>query len=430
MTNLAKLHTATGQTIVVGKQLGKGGEGAVFAVEGHSGLAAKIYHEDKRASRANKIAAMTSARLHAAAANVAFPIDLLLDHHDEFIGFIMRRVSGHHAIHNLYSPTSRRMAFRNTNNFRFLLRTALNIARSLANVHHAGCVVGDINHSGILIAGDATATWIDSDSFQVRAGRWLFPCTVGTPEFTPPELQGKQLDRLTRTANHDAFGLAVIIFNLLFMGRHPFSGRFLSSGEMPLERAIEEFRFAYSARKNRTRMEPPPNVPLLTDIPADMRDAFEIAFGKAGVVTGRPKAADWVRLVESAEKQVVVCRASAAHQYLKPARSCPWCHMETAFPGFVAFTTTATSSRASSPGGAGNQLSGPRERRNDGFGAGFYALVVLAGLLFLCWLATFPHDETYRFRNVVVSAPHTTPYTPPRDYLGFNRDGQRGGSSF
>jgi DNA-binding helix-hairpin-helix protein with protein kinase domain len=229
MTNLAKLHTATGQTIVVGKQLGKGGEGAVFAVEGHSGLAAKIYHEDKRASRANKIAAMTSARLHAAAANVAFPIDLLLDHHDEFIGFIMRRVSGHHAIHNLYSPTSRRMAFRNTNNFRFLLRTALNIARSLANVHHAGCVVGDINHSGILIAGDATATWIDSDSFQVRAGRWLFPCTVGTPEFTPPELQGKQLDRLTRTANHDAFGLAVIIFNLLFMGRHPFSGRFLSS---------------------------------------------------------------------------------------------------------------------------------------------------------------------------------------------------------
>jgi hypothetical protein len=253
---------------------------------------------------------------------------------------------------------------------------------------------------------------------------------VGTPEFTPPELQGKPLDRLTRTANHDAFGLAVLIFNLLFMGRHPFSGRYLSSGEMPLERAIEEFRFAYSARRNRTRMEPPPNVPLLTDIPADMRDAFETAFGKAGVVTGRPQAADWVRLIGSAEKQVIACRASLAHQYLKPARSCPWCRMEAAFPGFVAFTTTAISSRASSRGGAHNQLPGPHERRNGGFGAAFYAILALAGLVFLWWLASLPPDEPYPSRRVAATAPHTTPYTPPRDYLGFNRDGQRGGSSF
>jgi hypothetical protein len=252
---------------------------------------------------------------------------------------------------------------------------------------------------------------------------------VGTPEFTPPELQGKPLDRLTRTANHDAFGLAVLIFNLLFMGRHPFSGRYLSSGEMPLERAIEEFRFAYSARRNKTRMEPPPNVPLLTDIPADMRDAFETAFGKAGV-TGRPQAADWVRLIGLAEKQVIACRASLAHQYLKPGRSCPWCRMEAAFPGFVAFTTTATSSPASSRGGAHSQLLGPHERRNDGFGAAFYAIVALAGLVFLWWLASLPPDELYPSRRAAATAPHTTPYRPARDDLGFNRSDQRGGSGF
>jgi hypothetical protein len=38
--------------------------------------------------------------------------------------------------------------------------------------------------------------------------------------------------------------------------------------------------------------------------------------------------------------------------------------------------------------------------------------------------------DAYPLRKVAVTAPHTTPYTPPRDYLGFNRDGQRGGSSF
>jgi DNA-binding helix-hairpin-helix protein with protein kinase domain len=94
MSNLAKLHTATGQKIMVGKQLGRGGEGAVFAIEGCSGLAAKIYHEDKRACRSDKIVAITSSGLHATAANVAFPIDLVLDQreprisHDRWRTFI------------------------------------------------------------------------------------------------------------------------------------------------------------------------------------------------------------------------------------------------------------------------------------------------------------------------------------------------------
>jgi DNA-binding helix-hairpin-helix protein with protein kinase domain len=30
------------------------------------------------------------------------------------------------------------------------------------------------------------------------------------------------------------------------MGRHPFAGRYLGLGEMPIERAIAECRFAYS----------------------------------------------------------------------------------------------------------------------------------------------------------------------------------------
>jgi DNA-binding helix-hairpin-helix protein with protein kinase domain len=343
MRSLARpLRTAAGQTIVPGKELGDGGEGAVFEVEGHSNLAVKIYHEAKRASRADKVASMTSAGWHTTAKNVAFPIDPLFDQNNKFVGFTMRRVVGHQLIHNLYSPTSRKTSFPNTNNFRFLLRTASNVARSLANVHNTGCVVGDINQRGILVANDATTTWIDCDSFQVNAGGRMFPCTVGVPEFTSPELQGKPLDKIARTVDHDAFGLAVIIFNLLFMGRHPFSGRFLSRGEMPLEKAIEEFRFAYSARKNATRMEPPPGVPLLTDIPPDMRDAFEAAFGPAGVKTGRPKAADWVRLIESAEKEMISCKANVAHHYFQSAPSCPWCRMEVTFPGFVAFTATTT----------------------------------------------------------------------------------------
>jgi DNA-binding helix-hairpin-helix protein with protein kinase domain len=68
----------------------------------------------------------------------------------------------------------------------------------------------------------ATAALIDCDSFQITDGAHVFRCPVEVPEFTPPELQGSAFDSQTRTAQHDAFGLAVLIFYLLFLGRHPF----------------------------------------------------------------------------------------------------------------------------------------------------------------------------------------------------------------
>lgn len=45
---------------------------------------------------------------------------------------------------------------------------------------------------------------------------------------------------------------------MLFMGRHPFAGRYLGSGEMPIPRAIKECRFAYGARRTAVQMEKPP----------------------------------------------------------------------------------------------------------------------------------------------------------------------------
>ena len=55
-----------------------------------------------------------------------------------------------------------------------------------------------------------------------------------------------------RTPTHTAYGLAVLLFHLLFMGRHPFAGRFHGVGEMPIEKAIAESRFAYARETRRT----------------------------------------------------------------------------------------------------------------------------------------------------------------------------------
>src|SRR5262249_48150153 len=150
---------------------------------------------------------------------------VLFSPNGSFAGYLMKKVGGHKPIHMLYSPHSRKLEFQRAN-FPFLVRAAQNISRAVASVHGTGCVIGDINHSGFLVSDAATSILIDSDSFQVLTANKTFLCQVGTPEYTPAEMQGGKFGRLKRTANHDAFGLAVLIFQLLFLGKHPFAGRF------------------------------------------------------------------------------------------------------------------------------------------------------------------------------------------------------------
>jgi DNA-binding helix-hairpin-helix protein with protein kinase domain len=339
MSRLKNIFDQHQRLVVLGKLLGRGGEGAVFEVAGQPELAAKIYHSEKARERQRKISAMVSSDFQSRVSNAAFPVFMLFESDGTFAGFTMRRVGKQKPVHELYSPASRRNEFPSAD-FRMLVRSALNIARSVAAVHSVGCVIGDLNHSGILVGTDATATLIDCDSFQFSRNGETFYCAVGVPDYTPPELQGRSLDGIRRTPNHDSFGLGVAIFSLLFLGRHPFAGRYLGRGEMPEERAIAEYRFAYSRHRSRTQTEPPQFSPELTSLPSELAVAFEDCFGPDGAKGGRPRPADWIALLESAESQLIKCGASDRHYYFSSAPECPWCKIERAVPGFVVFPSS------------------------------------------------------------------------------------------
>jgi DNA-binding helix-hairpin-helix protein with protein kinase domain len=335
----SSVQTSLGRTFHLRKEIGKGGEGAVYETTEAADIAVKLYWPNKAQSRRAKISAMASAHWYKTAPNVAFPIDVLFSPSGVFVGFLMKRVTGSQPVHMLYSPASRKTVFA-SKDYRFLVHAACNIARAVASVHATGCVIGDINHSGFLISDQAMSILIDSDSFQVTSGNTKFLCQVGTPEYTPAELQGARFDHITRTPNHDNFGLAVLVFQLLFMGRHPFSGRYQSTGDMPLERAISEYRFAYSPQTAATKMQPPPGAPLLSDFPFPIGQAFEQSFGRSGP-TLRTKASEWVPLLESLEKELVQCGADSSHHHVK-GKPCPWCRMEQTSPGFITFISGTT----------------------------------------------------------------------------------------
>jgi DNA-binding helix-hairpin-helix protein with protein kinase domain len=340
MTPFSSLvKTSTGRTFHLAKQIGQGGEGAIYETEERDDIALKLYWPTKAESRRDKITAMASAQLFKNTPFVAFPIDTLFSPSGAFIGFVMKKVRSGKPVHTLFSPASRKFEFTSAN-YKFLVRAAANIARAVASVHSIPCVIGDVNQSGFLVSDKATSTLIDCDSFQIVTATKKYLCQVGTPEYTPPELRGVRFDCVDRTPNHDNFGLAVLLFQILFMGRHPFSGRYHGTGDMPLERAIGEYRFAYSTHITLTKMEPPPAAPLLTDFPSYIGQAFETSFGRAGL-NGRPTAAAWVSLLESVEKELIECTGDSSHHHVR-GKPCPWCRMEQSIPGFVVFFSSQT----------------------------------------------------------------------------------------
>jgi DNA-binding helix-hairpin-helix protein with protein kinase domain len=301
----------------LGRRLGGGGEGDVFAVRGAPGQAAKIYTRDAEA-RAAKVAAMLDADLARSCPLIAFPTATLTDAQGRFAGFVMARVAAAKPLHELYAPGARKRAFPAAD-YRFVVRVALNAARAVAGAHAVGCVIGDINHSGFLIGRDGMVFLIDADSFQFGD----HPCRVGVPEYTPPELQGARLTELARTPDHDAFGLAVVLFQLLFLGRHPFAGVSADGSDIPVEDAIARHAFAYGAQPG--ALSPPRDAPRLDDVHPAVARLFERAFAP-GAAGSRPCATEWIAALETFEGSLAQCPADVRHW--RVGDRCPWCRIE------------------------------------------------------------------------------------------------------
>jgi DNA-binding helix-hairpin-helix protein with protein kinase domain len=315
-----------GVLIPLGAIISQSGSDAVYQVPGDSRLAAKVYHGGTSrhlTSKLNSLVQVESQELHRVA---SWPISLLYPKgSDDPIGFRMPLPSSRNGLHTLYSPKARSLHFK-TADWKFLIRAAINTASAFNAVHKAGCVLGDIHPASILVGQDASIRLADCDAFQIGFDSSVSAGGNALDTLTPPELQGKPFGALVRGVNHDNFGLAVLIFQLLFMGRHPFAGRY-AGGDMPIPRAIAEFRFAYGTRRAAHMMEQPPGTPALSIVGPEVAALFERAFGKSAVKGGRPTPREWMSALTRLEHEVIPCAADASHWH-QIGSACPWCRIE------------------------------------------------------------------------------------------------------
>jgi DNA-binding helix-hairpin-helix protein with protein kinase domain len=327
------LFDPAGRPLHVGSEIGSGGEGSVFELRDRSDLVLKLYHKTLEPDKASKIANMAKIANERLLKLAAWPTEPIRVRSatGAIVGFTMPKITGHKQAFSLYSPKLRLREFPKAS-WQFLIRSAANAARAFAVVHESGHVIGDVNHGNLFVGERATVRLIDCDSYQVtiNGSRWF--CEVGTPTHQPPELQNiRTYQGVIRTPNHDNFGLAVIVFQMLFMARHPFSGRFLGTGEMPMERAISEYRFAYGSNAAAVQMQPPPASLGLDGVTRDVALLFERAFSRQGSQpNGRPNAREWETALQDLEAHLKTCTVNPAHQFVDSLSKCPWCDIEAA----------------------------------------------------------------------------------------------------
>jgi len=221
-------------TISLAKELGKGGEGSVFALSAHTlagvpsaqELVAKVYHEPSAENRSRKLKAMITSPVKDPA--VAWPLAIALDDNKQFAGYLMEKLKSASYREWLYVANSKdRRKVAPDFDVRYAYAGIRNLAAAVLAVHQAGHRVGDLNESNIFLGADATVLIVDTDSMQIAsASGEIFPCTVGKPEYTAPELSHGSLRDFPRTVESDTFAFAVAAYQLITGGATPHQGAF------------------------------------------------------------------------------------------------------------------------------------------------------------------------------------------------------------
>jgi DNA-binding helix-hairpin-helix protein with protein kinase domain len=337
-------YDGQGRRFVLGRRLGRGGEGEVFEVEGQQTLVAKVLlPKGRTAAKLAKLEAMVAAPPAGAYEPVdgfpvlTWPLAVLHSRADRqgastFLGYAMVRVqpSDFVPFSTLVSEARRRGLGGNPLTWDRMVLLALRLVHVVRTLHRFGYAVGDLNDRNVLVSRRLTPLLMDTDSFQVpRPGRrGHFPSVVGDAQYWAPELLDVDLATYTGSrVQGDLHALGVLLFQLFMSGWRPYqaTGSAAAALGTPAQKAKAGL-YPWDSPK-RGVLEPPATAPSYPSLPEPVRRLF-----RRCLVDGhrkparRPTADDWhdaLRRLRDDGFQACPCEPS--HVFGRRERRCPWC---------------------------------------------------------------------------------------------------------
>ena len=296
-----------------GGLIGAGGEGAVYEDRNDPRMVIKVLHQQHAtAERSAKLQAMCNNPPQNAQA-LSWPDAVETD--ASGLRYRMPRASGKAGTaYRFISANERRQLPRRQQEYEYRTNIGIKIAEAFRWLHAIHVRIGDVNPSNILVSDDGSVMLIDCDSFQIPGppGHQPYPCVVGSPEYTAPEID--DFRRQFRSQDSDNFALAVLLYQLLGNGSHPYQGIDASSADAVsnIRERIKEHRFAHQSREGRWRPTPG-QVRSWRAMPEPVRNAFRQAFSPGASHIGRPTSDAWASILEQNPNPTPVGEQQTAH---------------------------------------------------------------------------------------------------------------------
>lgn len=279
---------ADNQVILLGKELGKGGEGSIF--ETNTPYVAKIYKSERITQRRYaKLKLMISKKI--AFKGICYPVSIIYNQNDEFVGYLMPRANGKEIQRSIFIKP---LLMKNFPNWKKIdtVKLCITILEKIKYLNERNIILGDINPANILVVSPNEVYFVDTDSYQIGE----FPCPVGTVNYTAPEIQRKNFASFLRTQGNENFAIATLLFMIMVPGKPPYAQH---GGEDPIANIINmDFSYPFGNNSNKKTPDGPWRF-IWSHLTYDLKKAFYNTFRKEGdysVEGKRLNAIDWLKI--------------------------------------------------------------------------------------------------------------------------------------
>jgi len=264
------VHGAKFGRITLVNLIGEGGEGRIYETSLKDSVC-KIYNKEKLTDlKQQKIELMLSLPLRVR--GLCWPTDIVKDQHGNFVGYLMPVAKGVPMQKGMFVKPLLFKYFPNWSRIS-LANLALAILQIIKYLHENNVLLGDINPLNILIESENSVYFVDTDSYQIEA----YPCPVGMVNFTPPELQGVNFEKILRKSEHEYFAIATLLFMTILPGKPPYSHQ---GGGNPSEN-IKSQHFPYPLGEKSTKKAPDgPWRFIWSNLPYKVKEAFYRCFAE------------------------------------------------------------------------------------------------------------------------------------------------------
>ena len=248
-----------------------------------------------------------------------------------FCGYLMPRVASPSKLWKVFTET--KIGTQNLSGAK-LLTIASRIAEIVAICHKAGFIIGDVNPNNFLISGTSLApALIDCDSFQFKhkfksGEEQTYTTNAGTLDYCAPALLARvdqnkgSFTNVRRTQEDDEFAIAVLIFQILMSGVHPFDTLTGPIGDTKIPNNIRNRAYPYS---DGARIKPPKfaDEPRFRKFSPQIRGLFERVFARSDSVAAK----DWAQALKIEARKnsgVQIAPLPTAHANMTPKAPSFW----------------------------------------------------------------------------------------------------------